>query len=146
MTGPAVILYDGDCGFCTWATRRILTWDRKARLRAVPIVSEEGERLLAGMDPARRLSSWHVRTADGEVYSAGAAVPPLMRLLPGGAPLAVLASAFPAATERVYRWVADRRGRLGRRTGTAACGTFSEPRGGRVAMARTKAGRSGVQR
>lgn len=140
MTESGIILYDGDCGFCTRVTQGILAWDRRGRLRAVPIASREGERLLPGVDPGRRLASWHLRTADGEVHSAGAAVPPLMRLLPGGAPLAALASVFPAATERVYRWVADRRGRLGRRVGATACGTFSLPRGGSVAKARAREG------
>src|SRR5207245_9789881 len=42
-----VILYDQDCGFCKWSLDKILAWDRSKRLRAVPIQSDEGERLLA---------------------------------------------------------------------------------------------------
>jgi hypothetical protein len=49
-------------------------------------------------------------TPDGTVYSAGAAFPPLLRLLPGGRPLAALAAAFPSLTERAYRYVARTRG------------------------------------
>ena len=48
------------------------------------------------------------------MFSAGAAIEPLMRLLPGGRPLAALARAFPRLTERAYRLVADHRGLLGR--------------------------------
>jgi hypothetical protein len=43
------------------------------------------------------------------VVSAGAAVPELLRLLPGGSPLAALAELSPAATERLYQAVARRR-------------------------------------
>jgi len=41
--------------------------------------------------------------------------------LPAGAPIAALASAFPRATNRAYRWVARHRERLGRVLGERAC-------------------------
>jgi predicted DCC family thiol-disulfide oxidoreductase YuxK len=41
--------------------------------------------------------------------------------LPTGAPIATLASAFPRATDRAYRWVAKHRERLGRVLGERAC-------------------------
>jgi predicted DCC family thiol-disulfide oxidoreductase YuxK len=89
---------------------RILRWDRHRRLRPVAMQDPEAGELLAGMEEPARTGSWHLVTADGRVYSAGAAFPPLLRLLPGGRPLAVLASAFPGLTERGYRWVARTRG------------------------------------
>jgi predicted DCC family thiol-disulfide oxidoreductase YuxK len=92
----------------------ILRWDRHRRLHPVAIQSEEGGRLLAGMSEAERLASWHLAAPDGSVVSAGAAAAPLARLLPGGRPLAALFDAFPGATERAYRWVANHRGTLGR--------------------------------
>ncbi len=67
------------------------------------------------------MGSWHLVTPDGRMYSAGAAVSPLLRLLPGGRPLAAVADAFPKTTERAYRWVARHRERLGRSLGTQAC-------------------------
>lgn len=67
------------------------------------------------MDEERKLASWHLVTADGKVYSAGAAFPPLLRLLPGGRPLAALTAAFPRLTERGYQHVARTRGPLPRR-------------------------------
>ncbi len=105
-----VILYDEDCGFCKWTLDKILAWDRPKRLRAVPIQSKEGAQLLAGMDPAVRLQSWHLVRSDGARYSAGAAAAPLARLLPGGRPLAAVLGAFPRLTETSYRFIARHRG------------------------------------
>ena len=96
----AIVLYDLDCGFCRWALAKVLAWDRTGRLRPVPIQSGEGQRLLGGVPEDERLASWHLVTADGELSSAGAAVPPLLRLLPRGAPLASLAERAPGAVER----------------------------------------------
>jgi predicted DCC family thiol-disulfide oxidoreductase YuxK len=96
---PHPLLYDPDCGFCKLCVAVLLTWDRRGRLRPVP-----GE----------ELDSWQLALPDGTVRSAGAAFPPLLRLLPGGAPLAWLTGRFPGVTERAYRWVADRRSAFGR--------------------------------
>jgi predicted DCC family thiol-disulfide oxidoreductase YuxK len=112
--GQSVILYDEDCGFCKWSLDKILAWDRSKRLRPVSIQSEEGERLLAGVDPAVRLDSWHLVSSDGRLFSAGAAAEPLARILPGGRPLAAVFGAFPGLTERGYRYVAGHRGRWAR--------------------------------
>jgi predicted DCC family thiol-disulfide oxidoreductase YuxK len=113
MTAP-VILYDRDCGFCKWSLDKILAWDRSKRLRSVPIQSEEGERLLTGVDPETRLDSWHFVGGDGELFSAGAAAEPLARTLPFGRPLALVFGAFPGLTERAYRYVAAHRDRWAR--------------------------------
>lgn len=115
MPGPDhAILYDGDCGFCTRMLGRVLRWDRRDRLRAVSIQSDEGQRLLEPIPPGERLDSWHLVGPEGTIHSAGAAGPVLLRLLPGGrAPAAVLA-AFPRATEAVYRRIAANRELLGR--------------------------------
>jgi predicted DCC family thiol-disulfide oxidoreductase YuxK len=96
------LLYDPDCGFCRWCTAKVLAWDRRRRVRPVPI---EDEALL---------SSWHLIAPDGRRYSAGAAFPPLLRLLPYGAPLAAVFARFPRATERGYRLVADNRSLFGK--------------------------------
>jgi len=109
-----VVLYDRDCGFCKWSLDKLLAWDRAHRLRAVPIQSEEGERLLASVEADKRLDSWHLVTAGGELFSAGAAAEPLARLLPGGRPFAALFHAFPALTARAYAYVAGHRDRWAR--------------------------------
>ena len=116
-----VVLYDQDCGFCRWATGKLLAWDRRGRLRAVALQDPEAERLLPGMDRERRMASWHVLGPDGGVWSAGRAVAPLLRLLPAGAPLAAVAAAFPYTTGRLYEWTARHRGRLGALLGAQRC-------------------------
>ena len=108
------LLYDADCGFCKRSLDRILRWDRRGRLRAVPIQGSEGDRLLAALPPERRLDSWHLVGPGGDLYSAGSAAPLLLRLLPGGAALAALLAAFPALTDAAYGWVAAHRDLLGR--------------------------------
>lgn len=114
MNERHAILYDAECGFCRWALNKVLAWDRPHRLRPVAIQSEEGQTLLAGVDPERRLDAWHLASPDGEVRSGGAALEPLGRLLPRGRALAMLAGRFPRAADRGYRWVADNRSRLAR--------------------------------
>ena len=109
-----VLVFDSDCGFCRWALERVLAHDRHERLRPVALQDPEADKLLAAIAPAERAASWHLVTPDRRVHSAGAAFPPLLRLLPGGRPLAALAAAFPGATEHGYRVLARNRGRLGR--------------------------------
>jgi predicted DCC family thiol-disulfide oxidoreductase YuxK len=106
----AVLLFDGRCGFCRRSVTRILRWDRHGRLRPVALQDPEADDLLGGMPEEQKLASWHLVTPAGRVHSAGAALPPLLRLLPGGRPLAWLTAAFPCLTERGYRYVARTRG------------------------------------
>ena len=110
----ATILYDPDCGFCRWCLGKVLAWDRGRVLRPVPLGGEEADRLLAQVPAGERMSSWHLVEQGGGVHSAGAAFPPLFRLLPGGSPLAALTTRVPDATDRAYRWVAANRSRWGR--------------------------------
>jgi predicted DCC family thiol-disulfide oxidoreductase YuxK len=118
----ATLLYDADCGFCRWSLDKILWWDRRKRLRPVPLQSTEADSLLpAGMDPQTRMASWHLVTDDGRVYSEGSAAAPMFRLLPGGRPLAAVAATFPGTTQRVYRWVTNHRDRLAKLVGAKAC-------------------------
>lgn len=116
-----VLLYDAECGFCRWALRQVLRWDRAHRLRPCALQDPEAVRWLGDLPEEDRMGSWHLVSADGTRVSGGRAVAPLLRLLPGGRPLAVLAEAFPGLVERAYRWVARHRGRLGRLMGAGSC-------------------------
>ncbi|HVA19520.1 MAG TPA: DUF393 domain-containing protein [Solirubrobacteraceae bacterium] len=109
-----IVLYDGDCGFCKVSLAVLLRWDRAHRLDPVPIQSERGAELLAGMADQDRLASWHLISAEGTLYSGGAGIPVIFGALPLGAPAALLASRSERATSRIYDWVAAHRVLLGR--------------------------------
>jgi predicted DCC family thiol-disulfide oxidoreductase YuxK len=117
----AVLLYDSDCGFCRWSVDKILAWDRPRRLRPVALQDPEAEALLPGLDDETKMASWHLVTPEGRVYSAAAAAPVLLRLLPGGRGPAALLAAFPRLTNRAYPLVARNRDLFGRLVGAKAC-------------------------
>lgn len=114
MRAPLTVLYDADCGFCRYTLAALLRFDRDRRLLPVPIQGPDGNRLLGHLTPEQRLASAHVVTPEGRVYSGGDAVAPILRVLPGMAPVAPLASALAAPTRWGYRQVAGNRTRLGR--------------------------------
>jgi predicted DCC family thiol-disulfide oxidoreductase YuxK len=93
-------------------------------VRPVAIQSAEGQRLLAEMPEARRLESWHLVTAEGELRSGGAAAAPLVADLPAGRPLAAAFRAFPGLTNRAYGFVAGHRDWFARRLGIDASCTL----------------------
>jgi predicted DCC family thiol-disulfide oxidoreductase YuxK len=103
------VLYDGDCRFCRASLALLLAWDRRGRLRPVPLQSEEAEQLLPRLGPDERMASMHAAPENGSPASGGAALPTLLREVPGGAPLAAVAARFPRAAERGYAAVAGNR-------------------------------------
>ena len=100
--GTLVVLYDAHCGFCAVMVAMLLTWDRAKRLDPVRIQSTRGEELLMDVGRRDRLDSWHLVDGAGVVRSGGAAVPMVFAALPGGAPVARVASQFPRTTSRAY--------------------------------------------
>ncbi|GAC1435451.1 MAG: hypothetical protein NVSMB51_05000 [Solirubrobacteraceae bacterium] len=100
----ARLVYDEDCRFCVVAAAAVLSLDRHRRLRP-----------LALQDTDLPTDSWHLVDGRGHVNSAGGAVAPLLRLLPGGRLPAAFAAAMPHLTERAYRALAANRGLIGRR-------------------------------
>jgi predicted DCC family thiol-disulfide oxidoreductase YuxK len=111
----ATLFYDRDCGFCRWCLGKVAAWDRRGALRLVPLQdSAAADRLLGPMDEPARMASWHLVTPDGVVHSAGRGFAPLLRLLPGGAPLARLVRAAQPLVDAVYRFVAGHRTAFGR--------------------------------
>ena len=105
------VLYDADCGLCTWLLSALLRWDRAARLHPIALQRSEADDLLQELTPAERMASWHLISPTGERRSGGAAVPPLLRVLAGRVPAAGFAR-FPRLTDRGYRWVAEHRSQL----------------------------------
>jgi predicted DCC family thiol-disulfide oxidoreductase YuxK len=106
------VLYDADCGFCMSLLSALLRWDRAGRLHPIALQRPEADDLLQELTPAERMASWHLISPSGERRSEGAAVPPLLRLLPGGRLPAAGFARFPRLTDRGYRWVAERRSQL----------------------------------
>lgn len=117
----AVLLYDADCGFCRRSVDTVLRWDRRDRVRAIPIQSAEADDLLGDLHPVDRMASAHLVTPDGRVHSGGELIGHLFRLLPGGTPISLVASSLPGTVDRAYRWVARHRFRIGELFGLDAC-------------------------
>lgn len=107
-----VVLYDRDCGFCNWLLSGLLRWDRTERLRPIALQCPEADSLLADLAPAERMASWHLIAPSGERTSGGAALPTLLRLLPGGRAAANVFARLPVLTDRAYDWVAEHRSQL----------------------------------
>jgi predicted DCC family thiol-disulfide oxidoreductase YuxK len=114
------IFYDAECRFCRWSLAWMLRWDRDRRLEPVALQDDRAGDLLGAMPEPERMASWHLVGPDRSIASAGAAAGPLMRLLPGGGPLAALAERFPGTVERGYGAVVRQRGRLGKWLSDAA--------------------------
>jgi predicted DCC family thiol-disulfide oxidoreductase YuxK len=128
------LLYDANCGFCKWSLARVLKLDRRRNIKPVALGTPEADERLADLAASERAASWHLVAPDGTRYSAGAAAPPLLRILPGGRLPAALLAAAPTLTERAYRWVANHRGKLGR-----ALPPHAKRRASRVIASRTSA-------
>ncbi|MBA3690887.1 MAG: DUF393 domain-containing protein [Actinobacteria bacterium] len=117
----AVVFYDRDCGLCVWTAERLRAWDgRRARLAFVHLGSPEADRVLGAMEPRLRAASWHLSIGD-RVWSAGAAIAPVLRLLPGGRSLAYVAERLPRTTQVVYELAAEHRVAIGAVLGQRAC-------------------------
>ncbi|GAA0526413.1 hypothetical protein GCM10011581_13250 [Saccharopolyspora subtropica] len=111
MSELPVLIYDGDCGFCTrsvrWAERlpvrmRILAW-QEADLAAYRTTPERARHEVLWVAPS------------GRVFGGAAAVAELLRSARLPWPVVGWAMSAPVlrwVAERVYRWVADNRSRL----------------------------------
>ena len=121
-----LVLYDGDCGFCMWLLAGLLRWDRRGPLRSIPLQGAEADRAPRRPRPGRAdgLLAPDLPRRDPD-SRAGEAIPPLLRLLPGGSRSRPPPSPdSPGRTSRGYRWVAEHRSGLSRwvpKTRQTAC-------------------------
>jgi predicted DCC family thiol-disulfide oxidoreductase YuxK len=113
-----MIFYDRECGFCRRMLRIVLRRDRSRGNRLTPVALQDPRAAieLAELDESERMASWHLKTPDGAVYSAGAAFAPLAELLGFRPRFASILRKHSALTARGYRWVADHRVMFGRWT------------------------------
>lgn len=79
-TDTAVLLYDEGCRLCGFFASLVRYTGFQRGLSVVPL--QQGENLLPGLSEAERLSSAHIVSMDGRVYSGAAALRELLRILP----------------------------------------------------------------
>jgi predicted DCC family thiol-disulfide oxidoreductase YuxK len=112
--GTWIVLYDGACGFCKWILGGLLKLDPDRRLRPLALQEPEAGALLSKLDPDLWMTSFHLASPDGELLSAGEALPALLRLVRGGRYPAAALARFPGLTAASYRWIAEHRTQLSR--------------------------------
>ncbi len=109
------LVFDGECGIC----RRSVTWvreqDREGRVEIVPYQDPAIPERFPDIPEERFARAIQLISPDGARWEGARAAEELLRLLPGWralAPFFRIPLARPLA-DRVYRWVARNRGRLG---------------------------------
>jgi predicted DCC family thiol-disulfide oxidoreductase YuxK len=133
--GRLVVLYDGDCGFCTWTARLLRRWDRSGRMATVPLQQAARHDALGALVAGRDLTAAiHVVEPGGRIKDRGAAMIAILDALPGGWLLRPW-TRLPGARrvlDPVYDALAVRRDRLGalveRLGGDARCELPARPR------------------
>lgn len=119
-----IIIYDGNCDFCLRCVRFLASWDTHHRLRMVPFQDSATLARLPVIPLTALALAMHLVTPSGGVLAGAEAAPAILRLLPGGRPLAALfrLPGIPALAARLYETVARNRHGLG-------CGLASGARG-----------------
>ncbi|HEX9610177.1 MAG TPA: DUF393 domain-containing protein [Candidatus Limnocylindria bacterium] len=117
-----VVLFDADCGFCSWSATLLDRLDRGHALRLLPL-----QRAATELDDAPPqqvlLETMHVRDRYGRWERGGAALLRIAAVVPVLRPLAVAGrvSLVRWGVEAWYRVVARNRHRLGRLLGLESC-------------------------
>lgn len=109
-----MVFYDAGCPLCRTAIHAVLRADSGRRLRSAALDSPEADRILGHLSERERYGSFHLARGD-RLYSGGAAVGPLLDLLPSLRPAGRLLRRSPGArraVSAVYDFVARHRGRV----------------------------------
>jgi predicted DCC family thiol-disulfide oxidoreductase YuxK len=107
------LFFDGNCGMCTRARDRLLTWNRTGALQTEPLQGDGvADRL--GVPSARLLDAVRWLDASGDVYAgAEAANAAVSAALGTRLPLMIYrVPGIRSLEDLVYRWVADHRYRF----------------------------------
>jgi predicted DCC family thiol-disulfide oxidoreductase YuxK len=109
------LIFDGECGFCRASVELLRRWDRYRRLSFVPFQDPGALAPLPRVPRSELEQAMHLVAPDRRVLKGAAALPAILRLVPGGAPLALLYQmpGVPWLAAGVYRIVARNRHRLG---------------------------------
>lgn len=111
-----MVVFDGECGLCRRWIRRLEAWDRNGALETVPFQDPAVKTRFPWIPPEAFREAVQVVAPDGRTWSGAGAAERLASILPGGGILARifrLPLARPIA-DRVYAWIAARRGGAGR--------------------------------
>lgn len=114
MVAEALLLYDGDCGFCQRGVRFLYQRDPRGRIHFASLQSEAGRQALRehGLPEATRDTMVLVHQGRALVRSTGALRAATLLRQPWRA-LAWIGLAVPRALrDLAYRWIAARRHRL----------------------------------
>ncbi len=112
------LVFDGECGFCRRSIELLRRWDKAGRLSFVPFQDSGALAPLPKIPRAELEEAMHLVGPAGGVLKGASALPAILRLVPGGAPLALLCRVpgVPGLLGRAYRQIARNRHRL-------ACGS-----------------------
>ena len=116
MTTPAyTVVYDGDCRVCGRVVRRLARWDRAGQLEIVAFQQAGLQRRFPWIPPHAYSQSLQLVRSDGRTWQGAAAIEELLEALPRGWLISwIFHIPFArAVAERIYRWFARNRYRLG---------------------------------
>ena len=128
---PFTVLYDRDCGFCTWAADWIRRFDREGRLSVVALQDAPADPDLAPIAAEHDLRcALHAVDEDGFVHRGGDAILSIQERLPGGALITAWRTLPFSAdlAEWAYAIAARNRAALGRIVGAKADSACEVPR------------------
>ncbi len=102
-----VLIYDGSCGFCRRWVARLKRWDRRDRVRLLPLQDATAVEL-SGRPRAELAQAVHLVRPDGAVFAGADAVREVLRYLPGGWLPSTLLRPRPVIriAAHLYRWIA----------------------------------------
>lgn len=109
------LVYDGECGMCTRLTQRLIGWDTAHRIEVTPSQSAGVTARFPWIPATAYAEAIQLVGPGGETWQGAAAIEQLFTLLPRGRWIAWVFSVpfMRALADRVYRWVARHRYRLG---------------------------------
>jgi predicted DCC family thiol-disulfide oxidoreductase YuxK len=114
--GADIVIYDGQCQFCTGQVERLARWDGGQRLAYLSLHDSRAADLCADLTHDQLMEQMYVVTSSGKRFGGAAAVRYLSGRLPRLwvlAPLLHIPWSLPF-WQRLYLWVAKRRYRAGR--------------------------------
>jgi predicted DCC family thiol-disulfide oxidoreductase YuxK len=110
-----IVIYDGDCRICTRVVETLREWDRDRKLFIVSSQTPGVKQRFAWIPEKNFQESLQLIAADGRAFQGARAIEELLTVLPRGRAVSWLFALPPVRpiAERLYRWFARNRFRLG---------------------------------